>query len=227
VNISEQLPFDFNHRPSVSGDDFLVSISNKDAVAWIDQWSIWPSPFLVIYGLPGSGKTHLCNVFMEETGARLLSASMLSTAGLPSLLSTSENFILDDNNINLNEDFEESLFHIYNDLSSRRGRMLITSVAPPSDWSIKLVDLASRLKASPAVSIGMPDDDLIKAVLVKLFSDRQLRVEIGVIDYVLNRIERSLGAARHFVEIADKRALIEKKSITLTLVRQVLHDLVR
>jgi chromosomal replication initiation ATPase DnaA len=221
LNPAEQLPFNFDHRPSLSGDDFLVASSNKEAVAWLDKWPDWPAPFLVIYGPPGCGKTHLAHVFMAKSDALQLTPAMISDAQLPTLLSTSENFVMDGKGA-----FdEEALFHIYNDLASRSGHMLITATAPPNDWSIKLADLASRLKAAPAVGIGMPEDDLIKAVLGKLFSDRQVRVESGVIDYVMKRMERSLDAARHFVELADKAALVEKKGITLPLARQVLDGL--
>lgn len=226
MNSAKQLPFEFDPRPSLSGDDFLVAPSNQAAVAWLDKWPDWPAPFLVIYGPPGCGKTHLSHVFMAKSGALQLTPAMITDAGLPSLLSSSDNFVFDEGALNFNGEFdEEALFHIYNDLASRSGHMLITAVAPPSDWGFKLADLASRLKAAPAVGIGMPEDDLIKAVLVKLFSDRQLRVEIGVIDYVVKRIERSLDAARQFARRADEAALLEKKGITLPLARQVLEAL--
>jgi chromosomal replication initiation ATPase DnaA len=221
LNPAEQLPFDFDHRPSLSGDDFLVASSNREAVAWLDKWPDWPAPFLIIYGPAGCGKTHLAHVFMAKSSAIQLTPAMISDKELPNLLSTSENFVMDGEGA-----FdEEALFHIYNDLASRSGHMLITATAPPNDWSIKLADLASRLKAAPAVGIGMPEDDLIKAVLGKLFSDRQVRVESGVIDYVMKRMERSLNAARQFVELADKAALVEMKGITLPLARQVLDGL--
>ncbi len=223
MNKTGQLPFEFGHRPSLSGDDFFVAPSNKEAVVWLDKWPHWPGPFLVIYGAPGCGKTHLSHVFMATSGALKLKAAMICEAGLPNLLSLSENFILDDENADFDE---EALFHIYNHLASRGGHMLITSVSPPSEWGLKLADLASRLKSSPAISIGMPDDDLIKSLLVKLFSDRQVRVENGAINYVTKRIERSFDAARQFVEIADRTALVEKKGISLPLARQVLDHMI-
>ncbi|MBT3990371.1 MAG: DNA replication protein [Rhodospirillaceae bacterium] len=226
MSSGEQLPFEFDHRPSLSGEDFLVAPCNQEAVAWLDKWPDWPAPFLVIYGPAGCGKTHLSHVFMAKSGALQLTSAMMSDAGLPSLLSSSDNFVADDGDVIFGRDFdEEALFHIYNDLSSRGGHMLITASRPPNDWQIKLADLASRIKAAPAIGIGMPEDDLIKAVLVKLFSDRQLRVEIGVIDYVAKRMERSLDAARQFVKFADKAALVEKKGITLPLARDVLTDI--
>ncbi len=218
-----QLPFEFDHRPALSGDDFLVAPSNQEAVAWLDKWPDWPAPFLVIYGPPGCGKTHLSHVFMAGSGALQLTAAMINDAGLPSILSASNNFIVDDVDLKQDGGFEEeALFHIYNDLASRGGHMLITAAFPPNDWDFKLADLASRLKAAPVVGIGLPEDDLIKAVLVKLFSDRQVRVEAGVIDYVTRRMERSFEAAHQFVEAADTAALAAKQKITLPIAKQAL-----
>lgn len=221
MNSAEQLPFEFEHRPSLSGDDFLVAPCNQMAVAWLDKWPDWSSPFLIIYGPPGCGKSHLSHVFMAKSGAMALTSALIEDAGLANIISSAQNFVVDDGD----QDFdEEALFHIYNDLASRDGHMLITSTVSPVEWPIKLADLASRVKAAPAAEIRQPEDDLIKAVMVKLFSDRQVRVESGVIDYVSKRMERSLDAARQFVEAADKAALVEKKAITLAIARRVLAE---
>lgn len=158
---------------------------------------------------------------MAKSGAMALTSALIEDAGLANIISSAQNFVVDDGD----QDFdEESLFHIYNDLASRDGHMLITSTVSPVEWPIKLADLASRVKAAPAAEIRQPEDDLIKAVMVKLFSDRQVRVESGVIDYVSKRMERSLDAARQFVEAADKAALVEKKAITLAIARRVLAE---
>ena len=206
-----QIPLDFEHRASLSGDDFLISPCNRDAVAWLDKWPDWPAPALVIYGPPGCGKTHLANVFMEKSGGVKLPDGDLSQIG--------DKCILDDA-----DDYpdEEHLLHAYNILAANHGHLLLTAARPPSQWQIKLADLASRLNAVPAVEIRQPDDMLIKAVLAKLFSDRQLRVEAGVVDYIVLRMERSLDAARRLVAAVDGAALAAKRNITLPLVRDVM-----
>ncbi len=226
MNYNKQLPFDFEHRPSLSGDDFLISSSNQEAVAWLDKWPDWPSPCLVLYGPPGCGKTHLSHVFMASSGALQLTPAIIGDPSLASLLNSQQNFVVDDGEVNTLVRLNEvSLFHLYNNLALRGGHMLITAESHPINWEFKLADLSSRIKAAQAIGIGMPDDNLIKAVLVKLFSDRQVRVEISVIDYIMKRMERSLDAARNFVHLANELALVEKKGITLALARQVLGDL--
>ena len=221
-----QLPFDFEHRPSLSGDDFLVASSNEEAVAWIDKWPDWPTPVVILYGPTGCGKSHLSNVFIRLTGASKLTPSSVSDVVLASLTNVPKNFVIEISKINAFCSFnEEKLLHLYNNLVLYGGHMLITAESHPINWKIGLADLSSRIRATQAISIGMPDDNLIKAVLVKLFSDQQVRVEVGVIDYVIKRIERSFDSARKFVRLADKIALSQKKSINLNVARQVLNEL--
>lgn len=226
LNINNQLPFDFKHRPSLGGDDFLIAPSNQEAVAWIDKWPDWSTPLLILYGPPGCGKTHLSNVFMAMTGALQLTPESIQDLNVTISGNSQRNFIIDANDINIFlKSNEEELFHLYNHISSIGGCMLVTAETPPINWHFKLADLSSRFKAGQSIGIGMPDDDLIKAVLVKLFSDQQVKVEIDVIDYITKRMERSFDTARKFVKHANTIALIEKRRITMALARRVLGDL--
>jgi chromosomal replication initiation ATPase DnaA len=69
-------------------------------------------------------------------------------------------------------------------------------------------DLLSRLRLAPQQQIEPPDDGLLRALLVKLFIDRQLVVDIAVIDALAMRMERSFAAARQVVDRLDRlRAL--------------------
>jgi chromosomal replication initiation ATPase DnaA len=78
---------------------------------------------------------------------------------------------------------------------------------------------------APAVEIGEPDDALARAVLVKLFVDRQLVVDTSVVEYLALRIERSLEAARRVVEALDREALTKGRRITRPMAGDVLRAL--
>ncbi len=222
MSSSTQIPFEFEHRPALGGDDFFVAPSNQAVVQWIDEWPHWPSPALVIFGPSGAGKTHLANVFAERTDAKFLDKARFSTEEIPYLLNESKCFVVDDMPTGFEE---EALLHLYNSVKDLGGYLLITGKSPPVKWSIKLMDLASRLNAAAAVEIGHPEDELIQSILVKLFSDRQLLVGREVVTYILPRVERSIAAVRHLVEALDKAALSQSRNITLPLVREVMAAL--
>jgi chromosomal replication initiation ATPase DnaA len=85
-----------------------------------------------------------------------------------------------------------------------------------------LPDLASRLEGTRLASLKEPDDMLFSALLAKLFADRQLSPAPDVIQYLITRLERSHAAAKRFVQIVDKAALNEHKSITRAFVVKIL-----
>jgi len=100
---------------------------------------------------------------------------------------------------------------------------VLTARTWPDAWGLVTKDLLSRLRLAPAVEIGEPDDALIRAVLVKLFFDRQLVVDASVIEYLALRIERSLDAARGIVDSLDREALAQGRPVTRPMAAAVLR----
>ncbi len=221
MTLHSQLALDFDHRPALTGEDFLVAPPNAEAVAWLDRWPGWPGPALVVHGPPGCGKTHLAMVFMSLSGGRLVAPDQLRTDDPPDIFGDAPALVLDDAQSFLGQ--EEALLHLYNTALETGRHMMLTSDSPPSRWTVRLADLGSRLNSASSVGIGEPDDALISAVLVKLFADRQLKVEEGVIGYMLTRMERSFEAARRLVEAVDAKALAERRNITVKLVSSVMQ----
>ena len=217
-----QLALEFGHRPALSGEDFLVAPCNAEAVAWLDRWPDWPGPALVVHGPAGCGKTHLARVFQGMSGAKAIPHEMLLERNPFDLMGDATAVILDGAEEYLGA--EEALLHLYNWVHQAGGRMLMTALRPPARWPVHLADLRSRLKAATAIGVGAPDDALIAAVLVKLFADRQLKVDEDVIGYMLSRMERTFDAARRLVEAVDARALAERRNITVPLVGRIFQD---
>ena len=118
---------------------------------------------------------------------------------------------------------ELALLQLYNRMREQGGHLLLTARQPVAAWPLALPDLASRLRALPAVAIGAPDDALLAALLVKLFDDRQLTVSEGVIGYLIRHMERSFAAARAVVEALDRRSLRKRRPVTVALARAVLE----
>lgn len=221
VGLSRQLVFELAHREALGLEDFLVSESNAEAVALIDRWPDWPAGAAVIAGPAGSGKSHLANVWRAKTGAIVIDAAGVTKPKVPSLADAKRLVV---ENVRAGID-EQALFHLLNLVKEEKLSILITADKAPGDLAIALPDLNSRLKALPLAVIRPPDDALLRAVLVKLFADRQLSVEPAVIDYIVVRMERSLGAARAVVAESDKLALQLKRSVTRPVAAAALESL--
>jgi chromosomal replication initiation ATPase DnaA len=228
VTSSAQLPLELDHRAALAREDFLVVPSNEVAVAWIDRWPDWPAPALALYGPPGSGKTHLCQVWRQASGAIEIDAAMLRRDEPPAYLGDARACVVEDvaGCLEAEPEVARRLLHLYNMMAERGGYLLLSDREAPARWSCPLADLRSRLSGMQAVALGEPDEVLVEAVLVKLFIDRQLDVSVEAVQFLLPRIERSFAAARRIVAAVDRIALTAKRrQITVPLARAALQEI--
>lgn len=216
---ARQLPLALPHRTALGREDFLVAPSNAAAVALIDRWPHWPSHAVLLVGPAGSGKSHLVEVWRQVSGARRVAAGSLRAADVPTLLDTGALALEDAPGERLDE---TALFHLLNLAHQQGARLLITAATHPAQWRVALPDLASRLRAAPAIELGPPDDELLRGVLVKLFADRQLAVDEPLVSFLLTRMPRSLDAARLLIAEIDRRALEERAEVTRNFAARVL-----
>lgn len=222
-----QLPLELDHRPALAREDFLVAPSNEVAVAWIDRWPDWPAPALALYGPPGSGKTHLCHVWRQRSGAVEVDVAMLRRDEPPAYLGEATACVVEDVAAHLEAEPEVArrLLHLYNMIAERGGFLLLSDRTAPARWRCSLADLRSRLSAMQAVALGKPDETLIEAVLVKLLMDRQLDPGKEIVPFLMARMPRSFAAARHVAGALDRAALTAKRrQITLPMARAALQE---
>lgn len=221
--MSQQLILDLPVRPALGRADFFVSDSNSLVLQQIDAWRAWAGGKLVLIGPEGSGKSHLVAVWAELADAIIVDAG---EAKKISELSTDDACLAvaieDVDRIGGDRVAEEAIFHLHNGLLQRGGALLMTGRKPPSAWDIGLPDLASRILSSDIARLGMPDDGLLAALLVKLFDDRQLHVEPQVVTFLMNRIGRSFAQAETVVMRLDRAALRTRRRITRPFAQTVL-----
>ena len=216
-----QLVLDLPVEPRFGADDFLVSPSNEEAYSVIERWPDWPSPLLHLRGPAGAGKSHLAAIWAERAGAATLKAADV-TDDAGEALARAPAIVLED--LDAGPLAEGALFHLVNLIRERRAPLLFTSVEAVDRSGIRTPDLLSRLRLAPSVRLQSPDDALLKAVLVKLFVDRQLVVDTSVVDYIANRIERSLACAAEIVAALDREALSRGRRITRPVAAALLLD---
>ena len=210
--------------PTYARADFVPSEGNRDALAWIDRWPDWPAPALALSGPAGSGKTHLGRIWAARAKALVLDGADLDGKNVADLTALSEEnpaLLID----RAERAPERALFHLYNLMRERRGHLLLVSGLPPAHWRIALPDLASRLRAAPAVAVAPPDDELLGSIILKQLTDRQLHAGPGVVQYLVSRMERSAEVARRLVAALDQRALAERREIDRRLAADVLAEL--
>lgn len=202
-----------------------MSASNAVAVTALDDWPSWPANKMILCGAKGAGKTHLCHVWAQDTGAEIVNATDLNL-DLVDGLAALPHLVLDNaQRIAGTDDTEQALLHLYNLTGETGTTLLITADRPPSRWGIGLPDLASRVQAANLVTIKPPDDALLAALLVKLFADRQLSVTPELVSYLVGRMERSFSGAQNLVQALDQRALQDKRAVSRVLAREVLDFL--
>jgi chromosomal replication initiation ATPase DnaA len=216
-----QLAFVLPHAESFSRDDFLEGPTNAAALALVDSWPDWPNRTMLLVGPEGSGKSHLAAIWAEQSGARSTTAHALTAAEVPGSLATGALVIEDLSASNCDE---RALFHLLNLAREDHAFVLLTARTPPSASEFELRDLRSRLRAVPAVSLLPPDDALFRALIVKFCADRQIMVDESVVSFLAIRIERSVAAARHAVELLDAEALRLGRPVTRALAAELLRD---
>lgn len=215
-----QLAFDLPSSEAMTRDHFFVAPSNALALQMAEAWRDWPGRKLLLVGPEGAGKSHLAHIWAALADAVILSAETLSTVDIASL--TGHPVVVED--ADQIGQAEAQLFHLHN-LATTTGALLLTARTPPRDWGLSLPDLKSRMQATPIAQLDAPDDALLSAVLVKLFSDRQVAVPANLIPFLVSRMPRSVGAARALVTALDARALAAGRPITRALAGEVLDSL--
>jgi chromosomal replication initiation ATPase DnaA len=208
---TSQLAFDLASAPRFGVEDFLVGPSNEDAYAYIEAWPKWPDGVLMLVGPEGSGKSHLAAIWADTSHAWRVPVGEVTMARVPELASNGA-LVIEDCDRGARD--EAALFHLINVMRARQGFILITARMRPDQWGLRTPDLLSRVRLAPAMEILPPDDALLKAVLVKLFFDRQLIIDTGVIDAVALRIPRSFGKARAVVDAIDRASLERARRVT-------------
>ena len=214
----DQLLLNFNFSKNYKKDDFFVSKSNFFAFNLIDTWPKWEKNIINICGEKYSGKTHLSEIFLNKNKGKVLDSKKFIFNETHNLR-IYQNIILEDFN---NDIDEESIFSLINFVDQNNKYLVINSLKPINEINFNLKDLKSRAKNSLVAKIEDPDDQLIKVLLAKNFSDRQIKIDNKLIEFAVKRITRSYGKIFEFIYKIDEISLKKKKSIDLKTVKEVL-----
>lgn len=213
----QQLYLDFPINTKYFTEDFFISQANKKALEMLQQWPNWGDGIYanisLIYGENGSGKTHLSYIWQNLSGAK-----RLTNNDLHSFYFNDKALILEDiENID-----QESLFHLINVAQENQQYLLLNSSISPANLKLTLPDLRSRILSIPSVAIESPDAELLKAVLLKHLSDRNLQINAVAVDYIIPRIDRSFTKLIGLINKLESFSKISKRPITIPLIKEAL-----
>ena len=215
-----QLTFKFPFKTNYFEEDFYVSSNNFEAYKLIESWPKWSSRYINIYGPSGCGKTHLANIFKKKINSFFIKASDLSDNFLP-LIKLKECLIIDEYQTNI----EEKLFYsVLNQCHQSNQYIIVNSSKPIKNFKVELNDLKSRFDSFINIGIDLPTDDLIRVILSKNFSDKQVKIDAKLLEYILKNIHRSYEDIFDLIDKLDSLSLSTGKSININLIKKVLNE---
>ncbi len=213
-----QLLLNFKHKKNFNYNDFYVSKSNYYAFQLVENWPKWEKNILNIYGEKFCGKTHLSNIFISKNNGIKVDENNINNE-IFKKFKLYENIIID----NYSNKFDENLMYsIFNLVDQDNKYLIINSIQPINNISFKLDDLKSRAKNCLFAKIDQPDDELMFAIILKNFSDRQIQIDKKLIDFIIKRIDRSYGKIADFIYKVDELSLKKKKAIDLKIIKEIL-----
>jgi len=214
----EQQLINFQFDKSYKTEDFFVSRCNFFAYSLLNTWPKWEKNILNIHGEKYCGKSHLSEVFIKKNKGIILNAQKFEFNNEKNLRFF-QNIILE----NLNDEIDENtIFSLINFVDQNSKYLIINSLTPFSKMKFKLKDLISRSKNCLDAKIEKPDDELIKVLISKYLSDKQIKINKKLVEFAAKRITRSYGKIFEFIYKIDEISLKKKKSIDQKTIKEAL-----
>ena len=216
-----QLTFKFPFSKKYFEHDFFVSSNNFPAFKLIEDWPNWPGKWLNIFGEEGSGKTHLAKILEKKIKKiKLIDAKKIDNKIIEELINY-ECLIIDSYNKNIDE---KLLYSILNHSKQLDNYLLINSSAPIKKLNFHLEDLKSRINSFVFIGIELPTDELLRVIITKNLSDKQINVSSKLTEFIINNVERSYEKMFKFLKDLDELSLSTGKSININLIKKVLNQ---
>jgi len=218
-NLMSQLIFKFPFKTQYFKQDFYVSSNNFSAYKLIESWPNWPSKWVNVYGVSGSGKTHLSKILEKKIKKILIVESKIISSDIIDNLKDIDCLIID----NFVNDIDEKIFYsLLNESKQLEKFILINSKKPIRDFNQKLSDLKSRLDSFLFIGIDLPTDDLLQVIITKSFSDKQVNLDPKITSFIIKNVDRSYDKMSKFLKEIDEFSLSSGKSININLIKKML-----
>ena len=216
-----QLVFKFPFKAKYYEQDFYVSKNNFSAYKLIESWPNWPGKWLNVFGAPGSGKTHLSKILEKKIKRlKILDESEINNKEIENL-NNLDCLIID----NFKNQISEKLFYsLFNQSKQLENYIVINSTDSIKKVNYNLKDLQSRINSFVYIGIDLPTDELLKVIISKTFSDKQISINPKISEYIIKNVERSYEKMFKFLRELDELSLSSGKSININLIKKVIKN---
>jgi len=220
-NLMSQLVFKFPFKTKYYEQDYYVSSNNFSAYRLIESWPNWPSKWVNIFGPKGCGKTHLSNILKKKINLiHMIDAKKVDNETI-SKFEKLDCLIID----NYEKNIDEKIFYsLLNQSKQSDSYLLVNSILPLGNIKFDLKDLRSRTESFINLGIELPTDDLLRVIISKSFSDKQIEITPKISEYIVKNIERSYEKVFKFIKEIDDLSLSSGKSININLIKKVLNN---
>lgn len=228
---SPQIPLQFQQHENFEFANYtagknqeLLSVLNKLAKAK-------QTARVYVWGESELGKSHLLHALCKQAQEQQLSAIYLPLYELinysPEVLQGIENYdivCLDDiDAIKQKKDWQEALFHLYNQINDANKSLVITSSGSIKELDLSLADLSSRLSWGLTYHLQALGDEDKKKLLQQKAHERSFELTDEVVNYLVARTERSMKSLLNILDELDHASLSEQRKITIPFVKQLLE----
>jgi chromosomal replication initiation ATPase DnaA len=213
-----QLTLELGHTPAHGEADFLVGEGNALAHGRIMAFPHWPDPVTLVTGPAKSGKSHLARIFADRSGARFAGVGDLEALATEG--GTSPVIVEDVDRLAYDE---AGLFHLLNQSMREQRPILLTAREDIANWPLATDDVRSRARRATAYALELTDDIQLSQMFVKLFGDRQIKVDPRIIGYLVARMERSAEEVVTLADLMDRLALAKGTAITRSVAADALN----
>ena len=220
-NLMSQLVFKFPFKTKYYEQDYYVSSNNFSAYRLIESWPNWPGKWVNIFGPKGCGKTHLSNILKKKINLiHIIDAKNVDNE-IISKFEKLDCLIID----NYEKNIDEKMFYsLLNQSKQSDSYLLVNSILPLGNIKFDLKDLRSRTESFINLGIELPTDDLLRVIISKSFSDKQIEITPKISEYIIKNIERSYEKVFKFIKEIDDLSLSSGKSININLIKKVLNN---
>ena len=220
-HLMSQLTFKFPFKTKYYEQDFYVSNNNFSAYKLIESWPNWPSKWLNIFGATGSGKTHLSKILEKKIDKiKIIDANEINNESVIEI-NNLRCVIID----NFKNNIDEKVFYSFLNQSKQLDNyVVINSIEPLKGSNFNLEDLKSRINSFVLIGIELPTDDLLKVIISKTFSDKQINLSPKISEYIIKNVERSYEKMFKLLKDIDELSLTSGKQISINLVKKIIKQ---